>query len=147
MDVFHDKEAAPLEQREFPPMTADQARLLNPLQLAYIGDSVWDLLIRSRLIYRGRNVHNMHRDATSRVNAGAQAAALTRIASLLTPEEEDIARRGRNAHARHPAPKNQNPADYQSATGLEALIGFLYLTGQEARALELFRRSQEEDHA
>ena len=78
-------------------------------------------------------------------NAGAQAAALARIASLLTPEEEDIARRGRNAHARHPAPKNQNPADYQSATGLEALIGFLYLTGQEARALELFRRSQEEE--
>lgn len=134
-----------MEQREFPPMTADQARLLNPLQLAYIGDSVWDLLIRSRLIYRGRNVHNMHRDATSRVNAGAQAAALARIASLLTPEEEDIVRRGRNAHARHPAPKNQNPADYQSATGLEALIGFLYLTGQEARALELFRRSQEEE--
>ena len=69
-----------MEQREFPPMTADQARLLNPLQLAYIGDSVWDLLIRSRLIYRGRNVHTMHRDATSRVNAGAQAAALARAA-------------------------------------------------------------------
>ena len=74
-----------MEQREFPPMTADQARLLNPLQLAYIGDSVWDLLIRSRLIYRGRNVHNMHRDATSRVNAGAQAAALARIASRPDP--------------------------------------------------------------
>ena len=137
-----------MEQRESPPMTAEQARLLTPLQLAYLGDSVWDLLIRSRLIYQGRNVHNMHRDATARVNAGAQAEALARIASLLTPEEEDIARRGRNAHARHPSPKHQDPADYQAATGLEALIGFLYLTGQEDRILTLFRQSQkEETHA
>lgn len=131
--------------RESAPMAPEKARLLNPLQLAYLGDSVWDLLIRSRLLYAGRNVHNMHRAATGSVNAGAQAQALERMAPLLSPEEAEIARRGRNAHARHPAPRNQNPADYQAATALEALVGFLYVTGQEERLLALFQRSQEED--
>lgn len=131
--------------RESAPMAPEKARLLNPLQLAYLGDSVWDLLIRSRLLYAGRNVHNMHRAATGSVNAGAQAQALERMTPLLSPEEAEIARRGRNAHARHPAPRNQNPADYQAATALEALVGFLYVTGQEERLLELFQRSQEED--
>lgn len=136
-----------MELRESPPMGPEQARLLNPLQLAYIGDTVWDLMIRSRLIYRGRNVHNMHRDATAGVNARAQARALERIWETLTDDEADIARRGRNAHARHPAPRNQDPADYRAATGLEALVGFLYLTGQEERLMALFRSSQEEAHA
>ena len=97
------------------------------------------------LLYVGRNVHNMHRAATGSVNAGAQAQALERMAPLLSPEEAEITRRGRNAHARHPAPRNQNPADYQAATALEALVGFLYVTGQEERLLALFQRSQEED--
>ena len=131
--------------RESAPMAPEKARLLNPLQLAYLGDSVWDLLIRSRLLYAGRNVHNMHRAATGSVNAEAQAQALERMTPLLSPEEAEIARRGRNAHARHPAPRNQNPADYQAATALEALVGFLYVTGQEERLLALFQRSQEED--
>lgn len=131
--------------RESAPMAPEKARLLNPLQLAYLGDSVWDLLVRSRLLYAGRNVHNMHRAATGSVNAGAQAQALERMTPLLSPEEAEIARRGRNAHARHPAPRNQNPADYQAATALEALVGFLYVTGQEERLLELFQRSQEEN--
>ena len=131
--------------RESAPMAPEKARLLNPLQLAYLGDSVWDLLVRSRLLYAGRNVHNMHRAATGSVNAGAQAQALERMTPLLSPEEAEIARRGRNAHARHPAPRNQNPADYQAATALEALVGFLYVTGEEERLLALFQRSQEED--
>ena len=131
--------------RESAPMAPEKARLLNPLQLAYLGDSVWDLLIRSRLLYAGRNVHNMHRAATGSVNAGAQAQALERMTPLLSPEEAEITRRGRNAQARHPAPRNQNPADYQAATALEALVGFLYVTGQEERLLELFQRSQEEN--
>lgn len=131
--------------RESAPMAPEKARLLNPLQLAYLGDSLWDLLIRSRLLYAGRNVHNMHRAATGCVNAAAQAQALERMTPLLSPEEAEIARRGRNAHARHPAPRHQDPADYQAATALEALVGFLYVTGQEERLLALFRYSQEED--
>lgn len=131
--------------RESQPMTPEAARLLNPLQLAYLGDTVWELMIRSRLLYLGRNVHHMHRDAVAGVNAGAQATALSRLDGLLTEDEADIVRRGRNAHARHPAPRHQNPADYQAATGLEALFGFLYVTGQEDRLRTLFVCSQKED--
>lgn len=124
-------------------MEVSRARLLNSLQLAHVGDTVWDLLVRTRLIYQGRNVRNMHKDAVACVNAGAQARAMERILPHLTAEEADVARRGRNAHPHHAAPKNQDAIDYHHATGLEALVGYLYLTGQEARLLELFRISQE----
>ena len=80
--------------RETAPMSQERAQLLNPLQLAYLGDSVWDLLVRSRLVYAGRNVHNMHRAATCSVNAGAQAQALSRMQPLLSPQEaEDVYKR------------------------------------------------------
>lgn len=131
--------------RESAPMTEEAARLLNPLQLAFIGDTVWDLLVRTRLVYRGRNLRHLHQDAVARVNAAAQAAALRRLEDQTTDAEADILRRGRNAHARHPVPRNQNPADYASATALEALIGYLYLTGQDERLLYLFDLSQQED--
>ena len=77
------------------------------------------------------------------VNAGAQARAMERILPLLTEEEADVARRGKNAHPHHAAPKNQDVIDYHQATGLEALVGYLYLTGQEERLLTLFQASQE----
>ncbi|MBQ7849519.1 MAG: ribonuclease III [Clostridia bacterium] len=125
-------------------MDRDRARRLNSLQLAHVGDTVWDLLVRSRLIYQGRNVRNMHKDAIACVNAGAQAVAMQRMLPTLSEEEADVARRGRNAHPHHAAPKNQDVVDYHQATALEALVGYLYLTGQEERLLELFRLSQEE---
>ena len=131
--------------RESAPMVEEKARLMSPLQLAYIGDTVWDLLIRSRLVYRGFNVRHMHRDAVAGVNAAAQSASLSRIEPLLTEAERGIVQRGRNAHARHPSPRHQDPADYQASTALEALIGYLYLTGQEERLLTLFDLSQKED--
>ncbi len=130
--------------REYPPMEKDRARLLNLLQLAHVGDTVWDLMVRTRLIYQGRNVRNMHKEAVACVNAGAQAKAMQRILPLLTEEEGDIARRGKNVHPHHAAPKNQDAVDYHHATALEALVGYLYLTGQEERLLELFRVSQED---
>ena len=129
--------------REHEPMEIDRARRLNSLQLAHVGDTVWDLLVRSRLIYQGLNIRNMHKEAIARVNAGAQARAMERILPCLNEEETDVARRGRNAHPHHGAPKNQDAVDYHHATGLEALVGYLYLTGQEERLLELFRISQE----
>lgn len=131
--------------REFAPMTEEAARLLNPLQLAFIGDTVWDMLVRTRLVYRGRNLRHLHQDAVACVNAAAQAGALKRLESVTSEAEGDILRRGRNAHARHPVPKNQDPADYASATALEALVGYLYLTGQEERLLFLFDLSQQEE--
>ena len=134
--------------REDAPMEESRARMLNPLQLAYIGDGVWELLVRSRLIYMGRSARHVHKDAVACVNAGAQAEAFRRIEPLLTEAEVDIARRGRNAHAHHAAPKNQDAADYRAATALEALIGYLYLIGEEDRLLTLFKHSQEvESHA
>lgn len=134
--------------RESPPMTEEEARLLNPLQLAFIGDTVWDMLVRTRLVYRGRNLRHLHQDAVACVNAAAQAEALKRLEGEASEAESDILRRGRNAHARHPVPKNQNPADYAAATALEALVGYLYLTGQETRLLFLFDLSQQEgNHA
>ncbi len=132
--------------RESAPMEEARARMLNPLQLAYIGDAVWELLVRSRIIYKGRSARHVHKDAVACVNAHAQTEALHRIEAMLTEAEADIARRGRNAHAHHAAPKNQDAADYRAATALEALIGYLYLTGQEVRLLELYKCSQEEDH-
>ncbi len=114
------------------------ARMMNPLQLAYIGDTVWDLFVRTQLIALGYNVHKLHVEATAKVNAGAQATVLQKIQNQLTSEEADIVRRGRNAKAKHGAPKNQNPADYQYSTGFEALLGFLYLTGQGKRLEEIF---------
>ena len=139
------KEATGLTLREEAPMEAARARMLNPLQLAYIGDGVWELLVRTRLIYQGRSPRHIHKEAVACVNAGAQAASLRRIEMILTQEEADVARRGRNAHAHHAAPKNQDAADYRAATALEALIGYLYLTGQEERLLHLFAISQEEN--
>ena len=134
--------------RESAPMEESRARLLNPLQLAYIGDGVWELLVRTRIIYKGRSARHVHKDAVACVNAGAQAEAFRRIEPLLTEAEADIARRGRNAHAHHAAPKNQDAADYRAATALEALIGYLYLIGEEDRLLTLFKHSQEvESHA
>ncbi len=132
--------------RESAPMESQRARMLNPLQLAYIGDAVWELLVRTRIIYKGRSARHVHKDAVACVNAGAQSEAFRRIEALLTEEEADVARRGRNAHAHHAAPKNQAAADYRAATALEALIGYLYLTAQEERLLDLFKRSQEEEH-
>ena len=126
-------------------MEAQRARMLNPIQLAYIGDTVWDLLVRSRLIHQGRSVRHMHKDAVTRVNAKAQAGYFRQIEAMLTEEEADVYRRGRNAHAHHAVPKNQEAADYRSATGLEALMGYLYLTGQEERLLTLFKCSQEDE--
>ncbi len=137
------KEEDNLTLREAAPMSFDDARRMNPLQLAYIGDTVYDLLVRSRMLYRGYNLHHCHQAAVSMVNARAQAAALDRIEGMLTEEESAIVRRGRNTHAHHAAPKNQTPIDYEAATAMEALIGYLYLTGQEERLLQLFQKSQE----
>lgn len=89
------------------PMGRREAELKNPLALAFVGDTVWDLLVRQRLLTTAARVNALHRQATSMVNAGAQAAALTRLEPLLTETEHDIVRRGANAHSKHMAPKNR----------------------------------------
>ena len=114
-------------------------RGLNPLQMAYVGDTVHDLYVRSMLLSRGMAVGKMHRQAVRMVSAGAQARMLERIEPELTQEEADIARRGRNSQAKHAAPRHADPADYAHATALAALWGYLYLSGQTARLDELMK--------
>ena len=112
-------------------------RELNPLQMAYIGDTVHDLFVRSRLMQHPASVGKMHKQAVRMVSAAAQARMLEAIEPELTAAEADVARRGRNAQAKHAAPKNADPADYAHATGLEALWGYLFVTGETKRLAEL----------
>lgn len=124
-------------------MDEHDAMQLNALQLAYLGDSVWELIIRYDLVIRGYNVHHMHRDCVNRVNARAQAQILRSVQDILSDTEAEIVRRGRNAHAKHAVPRNQNPDDYAASTGFEALFGFLYLTGRNDRIRELMNHIRE----
>lgn len=115
------------------PMTTKQARELNPLVLAYIGDGVHTLYVR--LVELGRTsgkADKLHKAVTAQVKAEAQAKSMQSIMDQLTEEENDIFHRARNAHT-HSMAKNATVCDYRLATGFEALIGFLYLTGQTDR--------------
>jgi len=100
-----------------------------------MGDTVYDLRVREILVRRGGKVRDLHRKASRQVCAHAQAEAFSRIEELLTEDEANVARRARNA--RQNPPKNADPAEYHRATALEALIGYLYLTGQTERMNEL----------
>ena len=118
-------------------MDKKEVQRLNGLQLAYVGDTVYDLFVRTDIMENhDESVQKLHKRAVARVNAAAQAKAFDRIEDKLTEEEHDVARRARNAHSR--PPKNQNPGDYSRATALEALCGYLYLCGQNDRLKELF---------
>ena len=130
-----------------PSLTPEEARMLSPLQLAYVGDSVHALLVRTRLLQKNLLVKDMHRASNEAVSAVSQAKELARILPLLTEEEAGIVRRGRNAHPRHSAPKSASPADYAGATGLEALLGYLFLTGQTERLRQLLPYLTAEDQA
>lgn len=123
----------------FAPLSAREASLKSPLSLALLGDTVWDLLVRRELLDTQKHAGALHRLAVERVNAHAQRLAMDVLSPLLTPEEADIVRRGQNAHARHAAPKHQDPVDYSRATALEALVGYLYLSGQRQRLAALYR--------
>ena len=108
-------------------------KTLSPLNLAFVGDTVFDLFVRERLVCQAnRPVNKLHKEATTMVKASAQAAAVQKIMPLLTEEEISVFKRGRNAHTNHKA-KNASEGDYHYATGLEALFGYLYLSGEKER--------------
>ena len=111
----------------------NKIRELSPVALAYIGDTVYDLYVRTFLVSRraGR-IDAMHKAASGVVNARAQAQAAQLLIQGLTERELEIFRSGRNAKSA--PPKNMSREDYALATGLEAVIGYLYLTGQQQRA-------------
>lgn len=122
------------------PLTEKEARMISPLKLAYVGDAVHELFVRTGLAFEGAKAGAMHRAAIRAVNAAGQARELDRIEPLLTEDERDVVRRGRNAHAHHAAPKHAELADYKRATALEALVGYLYLSGQMDRLEELYHQ-------
>lgn len=114
-------------------------RSYSPLTLAYIGDGVYELVIRTILVKKGNcPVNRIHRKASSLVKASAQSAIMEKIEEHLTQEEHDIYRRGRNAHSPTMA-KHATMADYRRATGFEALMGYLYLKEEYTRMLTLIR--------
>lgn len=119
--------------------------MLSPLNLAFVGDTVFDLFVRETLVCRAnRPVNKLHKKATDLVKASSQAKAAEKIKDILTEEEQSVIRRGRNAHTNHKA-KNMSEADYHLATGLEALFGYLYLKGEIDRLREIFSKIIEEE--
>lgn len=111
----------------------------SPLTLAFIGDCVYSLVVRTVLVERGnRPVQTLHRQTSALVKAGTQAALADALSDVLTEEETTVYRRGRNAQS-HTMAKNATVSDYRKATGLEALCGYLYLQGKTGRMLELVK--------
>ena len=126
------------------PVTKERVRQMNPVVLAFVGDAAYTLYVRRRLaLSHGFHTGELNRLAAEQVSAHGQSGALERILPLLTEEEEDIFRRGRNAK-KPTKSKHATVGEYARSTGFEALLGYLYLTGQTARIEELFF-SEEED--
>ena len=122
----------------------DTVRAISSLGLAHLGDGVFELMVRSWLCLHGKATSKgLHRATVRYVAAPAQAAAMERLLPLLTDEEADVYRRGRNT-APHSVPKAASRADYQTATALEALFGWLYLQGRTERINQLFELMMEE---
>jgi len=110
-------------------------RQLSPLVLAYVGDAVFELYVRTHLVSRGSRVQDLHKAAVHFVQAKAQAEIIHAWEPFLSEEEKAIVRRGRNA--RSALPRNASVSDYRYSTGFEALLGYLYLSGQNDRLQEL----------
>ena len=118
-------------------------RTCSPVVLAYIGDAAYELVIRTVLVCRGgRQANTLHKRASNYVKASAQAAMIEKLQEELTEEELQIYKRGRNAKTVSMA-KHATMHDYRHATVFEALMGYLYLTGQTSRMIELIKLGME----
>ena len=125
--------------------TPAQVNTISNVGLAHVGDGVFELLCRTYLCVKGdKTVKTLHRDSVNMVKASAQAKYAQRLLPVLTEQEQDYYRRGKNAHT-HAAPKSASPKEYAMATGLETLFGALYLMGQTQRLNELFHLIVKED--
>ena len=122
--------------------TKEEAKQLNPLQLALIGDGVFEVFVRSYILTNNIDLsaHKIHVEAIKFVKAQSQSLIMHEIESELTEEEEYIYKRGRNAKSAT-VPKNANVRDYRMATGFEALVGYLYLIGETERLEFIFEKS------
>lgn len=118
-------------------LNGEDLTMASPLQLAYIGDAVYELLIRTYIMDMDLSVNQLHKKATKYVKANAQSEIIHYLEEYLTEDERILVKRGRNAKT-NTSPKNTKMIDYKFATGLEALFGYLYLTEQYSRILQLF---------
>ena len=126
-------------------MERDDLLALSSLGLAHLGDAVFEVMVRAWLCLHGKaKAKDLHRATVRYVAASAQAEAMQRLLPSLTQEEEEVFRRGRNT-APHSVPKAASRGEYQTATGLEALFGWLYLQGRTQRLNELFSLMMGED--
>lgn len=117
-----------------------EVNTMSPLTWAYVGDAVYELFVRTHLVNTTRlKPHKLHIEAIKYVKADAQSQILKNIYEELTDDEKDIVRRGRNAENHH-LPKNATIEEYSQSTAFEALIGYLYLTKQDDRLKELFKK-------
>ena len=125
-------------------LSRQEINAISNLGLAHMGDCVFEILCRAYLCSRGgKNVGNLHRDTINMVKASSQAVFADKLLPHLNEEELAWYRRGKNSHV-HAVPKSCTPAEYARATGLEALFGALYLSGQTDRINELFKLVTEE---
>ncbi len=132
-----------LEERFALPET--DLKQYSPLTLAYIGDAVYELAVRTILVRRtNMQVNKLHKKASGAVRAEAQSRMIGYLEPLLTEEEQQIYHRGRNANA-HTHAKNAGIQEYRRATGFEAVMGYLYLKGDIGRMTELIKRGLEDD--
>lgn len=119
-------------------------RTYSPLVLAYIGDAIYELYIRTILVKQGNSqVNKLHRKASRLVKAQAQSEMINVLETVFTPEEEAVYKRGRNAKS-YTTAKNATTGDYRRATGFEAVMGYLYLTDQHCRMIDLIKIGLEE---
>ena len=113
-------------------------KLMSPLTLAFVGDGVFELFVRERLVCQANcPVNSLHKKSVAQVCCSAQAKASQKLLPFLTEDETEMFKRGRNAHTNH-VPKNASTADYHAATAFETLFGYVYLTGKIDRLRELF---------
>ena len=128
-----------------PHLTPDELRAISAIGLAHMGDAVYETLVRTWLCVHGKATgKELHRATIALVCAQKQAELAQRVLPQLTEEELAVYKRGRNANV-HAMPRSATPAQYHAATGLECLMGWLYLRGDQERAEQLFRAMMEEE--
>ena len=127
----------PIKTDFFAPISEKEALYMNALTLAYIGDAVHSMYVRSNLVLScDKKIDDLHKLASSVVKAETQARLSEKLFDSFTEAEQSVFLRGRNSSTRHKA-KNQKAADYRKATGFEAVLGYLYLTGQTERLQQI----------
>lgn len=128
-----------------PHLTPDELRAISAIGLAHMGDAVYETLVRTWLCVHGKATgKELHRATIALVCAQKQAELAQRVLPQLTEEELAVYKRGRNANV-HAMPRSATPAQYHAATGLECLVGWLYLRGDKERAEQLFHAMMEEE--